>query len=302
MKDETQAGVVLSVSDKLAFLDDPVVRRFTSASLTPPNFGLLVQNPTQPIAVYWVVHERDAALLQPLSSVFFTLLLEHLGRMPGDPDSRVTLFLDEFANIGRIPDFTTTISVARGRGVQLVLGVQSLSQLEQLYGHAGAETIRTNCATKIVLHGLDYDSAEQISRALGEATIQQEVQTRTPQGWTTNAYSYAEQHIQRRLLTSDEVRRIAIDEALIVISNLRPIWTKRQVWRQPPRAARAEPLGPEQGMGPARLAHGSRAPTPPPAQARRRAAVCPAPLGRPERRTRRATGWHRRLALPRSST
>ena len=41
-----------------------------------------------------------------------------------------TLSLDEFANIGRIPDFPTTQTVARGRNIQLVLGVQSLSQLE----------------------------------------------------------------------------------------------------------------------------------------------------------------------------
>jgi type IV secretory pathway TraG/TraD family ATPase VirD4 len=250
MKDETQAGVVMSVSDKLAFLDDPVVRRFTSASLTPPDFGQLLADPARPIAVYWVVHERDAALLQPLSSVFFTLLLEHLGRVRGHPDARAALFLDEFASIGRIPDFPTTIVVARGRGLQLVLGVQSLSQLEHRYGKAGADTIRNNCATKIVLHGVDETSGEQVSRALGEATIQQEVQTRTPQGWTSNAYSYAEQHVQRRLRTSDEVRRIDDDEALIIVSNLRPILAKRQRWAEPARQARAKPLGPEQGMDP----------------------------------------------------
>jgi len=74
--------------------------------------------------------------------------------------------LDEFANIGRIPHFPSTIAVARGRKLCLVLGVQAFAQLDGLYGRSGAETIRTHCATKVVLHGLDYDSAEQISRAL----------------------------------------------------------------------------------------------------------------------------------------
>jgi hypothetical protein len=61
-----------------------------------------------------------------------------------------------------------TVTVARGRGIALVLGVQALSQLDGLYGQEGADTIRTNCATKMVLHGLDYPSAEQVSRLLGE--------------------------------------------------------------------------------------------------------------------------------------
>ncbi|MGH2363244.1 MAG: type IV secretory system conjugative DNA transfer family protein, partial [Chloroflexota bacterium] len=152
--------------------------------------------------------------MQPLTAVFFTLVMEHLGRVPAHPDARAALFLDEFANIGRIPDFPVTQSVARGRGMQLVLGVQSLSQLEALYGDAGAKTIRNNCGTKIVLHGLDEVSGAEVSRALGETTIQHEVQTRSPESWTTNAYTYAEQHVQRRLLTADEVRRIGIDEAI----------------------------------------------------------------------------------------
>jgi type IV secretory pathway TraG/TraD family ATPase VirD4 len=41
---------------------------------------------------------------------------------------------DEFANIGTIPDFPTTISLVRGRGVVIWIGVQSLAQFETRYG------------------------------------------------------------------------------------------------------------------------------------------------------------------------
>ena len=162
----------------------------------------------------------------------------------------MALLLDEFGNLGRIPDFTTTITVARDRGVQLMLGIQALSQLDGLYGETGARTIRTNCGTKIVLHGLDEITGEEVSPALGETTVQHEVQTRTPEGWNTNTYTYAEHHDQRRLLTSDEVRRIGIDEAIIIVSNFKPIRARRHHWTEPPLAGQAEPLGPEQGMNP----------------------------------------------------
>jgi type IV secretion system protein VirD4 len=229
---ETRAGIVLSVANKLACLQDPAVRRFTSAELSPPDFARLQQSP---IAVYWVLHEQDVALLQHLSALFFTLLLEQLGRSRGPVP--VALFLDEFANLGPLPDFLTTIAVARGRGLALVLGVQSLAQLEGLYGRAGAATIRTNCATKVVLHGLDYESAEQVSRLLGERTIQQEFRSRRPEAPLVTSYTYAEHQTSRRLLTADEVRRLGRDETLVIVSNLRPIRAQRWFWSAVSKAA-----------------------------------------------------------------
>src|ERR1044071_4814428 len=89
----------------------------------------------------------------------------------GEPETPITMMLDEFANIGTIPDFATIISLARGRGVAIWLGIQSLTQLEARYGKANAQTILSNCATKIALHGLDVQTAEYVSRMLGDTTI-----------------------------------------------------------------------------------------------------------------------------------
>jgi type IV secretion system protein VirD4 len=175
LRDHVRAGIVLSVADKLSFLDDPALLRFTSAELRAPDFTELQR---RPIGVYWILHEQDVALLQPLSTLFFALLIDQLSRGRGDVP--VTLFFDEFANIGPVPDFPTTISVARGRGLSLVLGVQSLSQLDGIYGRDGAETIATNCATEVVLHGLSHRSAEEVSRALGAYTLAYEARGRRP--------------------------------------------------------------------------------------------------------------------------
>jgi len=239
LKPETRAGIVLSVVNKLSFLQDPAVQRFTSAVTAAADFTALVR---QPIAAYWVLHEQDVALLQPLSSLFFTLLLDQLSRVRGALVP-VTLLLDEFANLGRLPGFATTISVARGRGLALVLGVQALSQLDGRYGRNDADTIRTNCATKVILHGLDYQSAEHVSRMLGETTVRQEYQSRRPEGLLVTSYSYSEHQTSRRLMTADEVRRLSREELLIVSENRRPIKVGRWFWAQPPNEARARGLG-----------------------------------------------------------
>jgi type IV secretion system protein VirD4 len=252
LKPETRAGIILSVANKLAFLQDPAVRRVTSAELAPPDFGRLQREPT---AVYWVLHEQDVALLQPLASLFFTLLLERLGRGRGAVP--VTLFLDEFANLGPLPHFPTTIAVARGRGVALVLGVQSLAQLERLYGRSGAATIQTNCGTKIVLQGLEYESAERVSRLLGEQTLRQEYRSRRPEAPLVTSYSYAEHQTPRRLLTADEVRRLRRDETVVIIANYRPIRAGRWCWDAVAKTAPATALGEARALQPAPSASSS---------------------------------------------
>jgi type IV secretory pathway TraG/TraD family ATPase VirD4 len=239
LKAETLAGIVLAVSNKLAFLDDERIARFTSADIRPLDFRLLLE---RPVAAYWVLHEADVARLAGLSAVFFTLLLDQLTQKRGPVP--VTLLLDEFANIGHLPHFPTTITVARGRGLALVLGVQALAQLDALYGHEGADTIRTNCATKVVLHGLDYPSAEQVSRLLGEWTVQQEYTSRKPESLLVTSRSYSEHQTARRLLTADEVRRLGQDELLIVSGNRKPVRTGRWFWDRPPQPARAGASGP----------------------------------------------------------
>jgi type IV secretion system protein VirD4 len=239
LKAETLAGIVLAVTNKLAFLEDERVARVTSAETRALDFRLLL---AQPVAAYWVLHEADVARLAGLSAVFFTLLLDQLTQERGSVP--VTLLLDEFANLGHLPHVATTVTVARGRGIALVLGVQALSQLDGLYGREGADTIRTNCATKVILHGLDYPSAEQVSRLLGEWTVRQEYTSRRPEGLMVTSLSYSEHQTARRLLTADEVRRLRQDELLIVSGNRKPVRTKRWCWQRPPQPAGAKALGP----------------------------------------------------------
>lgn len=243
-----RGSVVPVVAAKLQFLRDPAVCRFTSADLTPPDFGRLR---TSPHALYWCVREQDIARLRPLSALFFTLLLEQLAGAPasGDPVP-VQMHLDEFANVGVITNFATTISLARGRGVSLWLGIQSLSQLEARYGRPDAQTILTNCATKIALSGLDVETADYFSRSLGQATRQ------TPRrSWQKRRFalfaggvSDTVQDHARPLLTPDEVRRIGSGEALAIIGNRRPILLKKFVYDLAPKAAQTMGLGPARSV------------------------------------------------------
>jgi type IV secretion system protein VirD4 len=225
----------------LLFLSDPAVRRFTSASTQTPDWGQLRQ---ESVAVYWVLQENDIALLKPLSTLFFTLMLYQLKKE--DPRVPVTLYLDELANIGRIPDFAGEVTVARGRDIALVLGLQSLAQLTALYGQAPARTITDNCQTKIALAGLANDSAELISRELGDATIM------VPRlSWTSGksqSSTFSRVDSRRRLLTADEVRRLESDDLLVISTNRRPLLLTRFNYAGAARSAETRMLGPERSQ------------------------------------------------------
>lgn len=246
-----KGGIVPGVAAKLQWLADPGVARFCSSTLKAPDFGTLRKSPQ---AIYWCLREQDISRLRPLTTLFFSLLLEQIAGteledgMHGVP---VTMLLDEFANIGTIPDFATTISLARGRGVALWLGVQSLSQLEARYGAANAKTIMANCQTKIALHGLDFNTAEYISKSLGETTV---VATRESvndggglmmrfvKGTVKTTTTSTSEH-RRALLTPDEVTRLSDDEAIIRCSNKKPIILPKIIYQEEPITAVSTSLG-----------------------------------------------------------
>jgi type IV secretion system protein VirD4 len=220
-----RGSIVPALAAKMQFMRDENVQRFTSSTHTAPDFSKMRRLPT---AIYYCVHEQDAARLRPLTSLFVTLLLDQVttGETEGVP---ITLYLDEFVNFcGRIPNFEATTSLARGRRVCIIMAVQSLfGQLDAKYSRDVAKIIRDNAATKIILAGADLETAQYASNSLGEATIVANNYSSTRQdgalinikGSTTTG----QKEFRRMLMTSDEVRRIGRDEAIIICENRRPM-------------------------------------------------------------------------------
>lgn len=252
-----RGGIIPGIGGRLQFMQDEDVARFTSAKLKSPNFTTLRDDP---MGIYWCLREQDISRLRPLTSLFFTVLLEQVSNntyedgMLGTP---VTLFLDEFANVGKIPDFHTLIALARGRGISICLGVQSLSQLEGGYGKANSETMVGNCWTKIALHGLDVNSAEYISKTLGDKTVVAERKTKNDAGSLLaklskgkfgGSTSYSTSEHKRPLLTPDEVNRISDDEAVVKIGNRKPFILPKKIYTEGSNTAKTSRLGAAQAL------------------------------------------------------
>ncbi len=245
--EKVRGDMLTSVIARMRWMTDEKIKRFTSASVQPPDFKELRHHP---VGVYWVMHERDLGYLRPLSALFFTLVLDQLseGKLSDNP-TPVTLFLDEFANIGVIQGFDSIITIARGRGLAFVVCVQALSQIRALYGPERGETIIVNLRSKLILPGITGQSAEEISRDLGDTTttVRRVARTASPSQLGFSR-TYSESDHRRRLLTSDEVRRLGENKGdpdmIAIITNRRPLYLWRYWYNAEPSVARAKALGP----------------------------------------------------------
>lgn len=286
-KPELIGSIIIGVISNLTWLKDEKIRRFTSASIKPPDFTIMREKQT---GVYWVLAENDVSILSPLSSLFFTLLLDQLksddtnkrkkaSNVPSTADNTtskpasfiskaidkfsavmkkevkkphmptnglpICLLLDEVANIGKIADLETETAILRGRNIGVVLGLQSIPQLELVNTKAAAQVIYDNCNTKIVLAGLDIKSAQAISARLGVQTIVQEVESKTKRGGFFGEETITTQlrESARPLLTPDEVSCIGEFEQLVIVANLPGIKTDRFWYKTPPDFRTVKPLG-----------------------------------------------------------
>ncbi len=135
--------------------------------------------------------------------------------------------LDEFANIGRIPDFDKKISTSRSRKIQFSVILQNLDQLEAVY-EKSFETIIGNCDTHVFLGSNSQKTVEYFSKALGNKTISRDsISISKDRAYNRNGTNESENIMERALLTPDELRRFDVDKCIIFEKGIRPIQAKK---------------------------------------------------------------------------
>ena len=144
--------------------------------------------------------------------------------------------LDEFANIGQIPDFDKKISTSRSRGISFSVILQNLDQLEAVY-EKSYETIMGNCDTHVFLGSNSYKTVEYFSKALGEKTISRDSRSiNRDKQFHKQGYSDSDQVMARALMTPDELRRMDNDMCIIYEKGLKPIKDEKYYYFETPMA------------------------------------------------------------------
>lgn len=132
------------------------------------------------------------------------------GRLP----IHTRFILDEFANIGQIPDFEIKIATMRSREISVNVILQNMAQLKKAYKDDW-ETIFGNCDTTLFLGGKEYSTLEYTSKMIGNGTF--DYQTISETKGSNPTYTIGNQLINRALLDPSEIGRLKRDECLVLI-------------------------------------------------------------------------------------
>ncbi len=172
-------------------------------------------------------------ILALLQSQMFNIFCEgaddkHGGELPVP----VRFILDEFANIGQIPNFEVLISTIRSRGVSASIILQSKSQLKALYKDH-ADTIINNCDSKVFLGSSESTSLKELSEQLGKETIDMFNTTDTKGMSPTYGVTY--QKTGKELMSPDEIAVMNRGECIFQLTGVRPFKSKKYDITKHPR-------------------------------------------------------------------
>ena len=219
--EKTYGSILSSLQSKLGKFDSKEIAEVTSTDTI--NFEDIG---TKKTAVYVISSDTHTAY-DFLLTIFFSQMIQQLYNYADLSGGRLKMpvffILDEFANIGRIPDFDKKISTSRSRGIQFSVILQNLDQLEAVY-EKSYETIMGNCDTHVFLGSNSYKTVEYFSKALGEKTIfRQSKSTNRDKHWHKQGFSDSEQLMGRALMTPDELRRMDNDLCIIFEKGIKPV-------------------------------------------------------------------------------
>lgn len=136
----------------------------------------------------------------------------------------LSLWLDEFANIGKIPNFIEMLSVVRKYNISINIIIQGMGQLKSLYEREQHEIILANLDTLIYLGGMEPGTVKWLSEKLGKETIKQ-ISTNMGNMRQPGTQTYS--NMGRPLMTPDEIEQMTRAHELIFISGCKPIRTRK---------------------------------------------------------------------------
>lgn len=229
-----RSGVLSTTMSFLGLYRDPVVAKVTGRS--DWRIRDLVDG-DRPISLYLVIPPSDIARTKPL----MRLVLNQIGRRltesldTGQRRQKLLLMLDEFAALGRLDFFESQLAFMAGYGIRSFLITQSLNQLERAYGPNHA--ILDNCHIRIAFSTNDERTAKRVSDALGTAT-----EMRAMKNYAGHRLSpwlghlmVSRQETSRPLLTPGEVMQLSPNEAIVMISGMRPVRARKVRYYEDPQ-------------------------------------------------------------------
>ena len=180
------------------------------------------------------LHQTYRFIISLFFSMFFLALSDYADLHCVSNDSRlpiqVDFLLDEFYSIGIIPDWPAKMSVVRKRGINCVMIIQDIPQLQERYEKTW-QTIVENCSAIVTLSINESDkTAPWLSKRIGETSIEVNSSSETELAGKARKPLVNRRSVgvgKRSLLAPDEICKICRDNNLILFVGHNPIYARK---------------------------------------------------------------------------
>ena len=220
---KTAKSILISCSTRLApFAIDEVLEITSYDELHLDKLG------DELSALFIIISDTDATfnfLVAIMYSQLFNLLCTKADNSKGGKlKYHVRCLLDEFANIGEIPQFEKLIATIRSREISASIILQAKSQLKAIYKD-NADTIEGNCDTMLFLGGKEKSTLKEISESLGKETIDS-FNTSTNRG-QSESYGMNYQKLGKELKSQDELAVMDGGKCILQVRGVRPFFSDK---------------------------------------------------------------------------
>lgn len=156
--------------------------------------------------------DRFHEAVKPLITTWIDSAASAILSLNPNRDRRIWLILDEFPSLGELNSVKKLMAEGRQYGACVVLGYQSYSQVKEIYGEDGAETMSGLCKTRVVLAAPDPETAEWNSKALGEEDVSESKESLQ--------YGVAENRDSMNLSSDRKLRKVVLPTEIMQMKNL----------------------------------------------------------------------------------
>lgn len=182
----------------------------------------------QKTALFVIISDTDATfnfVVSIMYSQLFNLLCDkaddvYNGRLP----VHVRCLLDEFSNIGQIPQFEKLIATIRSREISASIILQSKSQLKAIYKD-NADIIEGNCDTTLFLGGKEKTTLKEMAEILGKETI--DLYNTSDTRGTSQSYGLNYQKTGKELMSQDEIAVMDGGKCIMQLRGVRPFFSDK---------------------------------------------------------------------------
>lgn len=221
---KTAQSILISCQTRLQTFNLDAIRNLTSTD----NIDLGSVGDKK-VALFCITPSADTTF-NYLIALMYTQLFETLyfhaeTECPGKRlPNHVRFLLDEFANVGTIPDFPQKLSTMRKYEISCTIILQALSQIKAMYKDDW-EVLLGNCDSMLFLGGNDQTTLDYISKRLGKETIRSINNSRSygRQGSHTLSYNKT----GRELMTADELAVMKNKNCILIIRGEYPFFTTK---------------------------------------------------------------------------